>query len=447
MSTITLFLHSSYSAFLHSECSAFLRAGSFLLILIYGTHLVRIIVFNRYEAATFECSTVTSLLSILLFLQYGQKWWVLAFFMLALFFANACIQRYFYKILQKRVKNVFSRKGKSVDIKKKANVEYELFNLVSAAIMPTFSSFIEESKLFNSPENIIGLFKSLMKRQRFQQKKYQMRECSADCINLIGPCIPNAKQMPDDSKLWEPVHACDLALERREEVKGLAWFDFLGFGALIITWCIFSVIPFSSIVEESTACQNTIFPVVLIVYSFFCYSLRKCAFSRHEFVGYEMSVAALISSSFRIYLKKLSADPDISKCVWIAFWIILFLYLIMSLVILYLGRTLKKQSIKTISVIRNRIPPDSETNCVKRRFLNNLIVMSEWVIVPYLNGKSSLRAKWMNNLIHSIAPELKLEDSSKDFTISYKKQIVLKAGISILYIWTLVLVTYVWIKI
>ena len=152
--------------------------GLFLIIIVFGTHYIRTWAFNRHEAITFECSSAAFLFSLLLMIRYGVTWKLLlaAIVLFIAFAANAFSQWHFYMVLQDIIEKAFESKSKY--LRKKENAYYIndiLKTMASVAIMPSFSRFIEESKMFNNPGGFIGLVKSVMKRQRFQKKKYLMQ--------------------------------------------------------------------------------------------------------------------------------------------------------------------------------------------------------------------------------------------------------------------------------
>ena len=121
------------------------------------------------------------------------------------FLINAFAQYHFFDKLQDRIisavlirspyfSNIF-KSDKKNKYKKEKQLVRCIIQIGSKAIMPSFSRFIEESLFFNNPGGFIGIVKSLLSRKRFQKKKYLMRECFADNLNLIGPCIPQIDSM------------------------------------------------------------------------------------------------------------------------------------------------------------------------------------------------------------------------------------------------------------
>ena len=230
-----------------------LKTGCYVLLLFFGTHYIRTWAFRRYEAVTFECSAGAFLISVLLMLRNGFSWplCALAAALLLAFLANAFCQWHFYMLLQDIIKEHFLDNAgvsdkEAADLKDKANNKKEnkealsfdqqrqhaisntLYTMASVAIMPSYSRFIEESKLLNNPGGLIGLIKSILKRQRFQKKKYRMRDCFAENVNLIGPCKPRLDTMLRDATkvVAAPIHANDLALDYKEEKIGLVSLTF-----------------------------------------------------------------------------------------------------------------------------------------------------------------------------------------------------------------------------
>ena len=153
----------------------FIITGLFFNIIVLGTHYIRTWAFNRHEAMTFECSSAAFLISLMMMIRYGVtiRLLVVAIVLLIAFAANAFAQWHFYMVLQDIIKEAFERKSKLLRDQENAGyINNILQTMASVAIMPSFSRFIEESKLFNNPGGFIGLIKSVMKRQRFQKKNY-----------------------------------------------------------------------------------------------------------------------------------------------------------------------------------------------------------------------------------------------------------------------------------
>lgn len=374
----------------------FLETGVFLLVLFYGTHFIRTVSFNRYEAVTFECSSGSFLLSLLLIYYYGFSWprAALAGMLLAGFVFNAFSQWHFYMVLQERIKKAFAEKAKYLEDQSKeakTTINETLETMASIAIMPSFSRFIEESKLFNNPGSFIGLIKTIMKRQRFQKKKYQMRECFADNVNMIGPCKPMiGKMMKDQTSenvISSAIHANDLALDYPDEKKGLASFDFFGFGAMIAIWVSLACNQ-HSLSGEILNCnfkRAAWMCLLLTAFTALSHVLRHFAFARYESFSYELCFSVLVAASFGCF-EKLVSGAGVSIAAMIDFACVLILFLESSLINRSTDSALHKILFKYYSDIIFMIPPDSETNRTKRRFLHNLKVISEWAIVPFPGG-------------------------------------------------------------
>lgn len=435
--------------------SAIVNTGAYLLVLFFGTHFIRTVAFNRYEAVTFECSSAAFLLSVLVILRGGATLpgVLLALGLLAGFIANAMSQWHFYMKLHMIIRGAFE--SKALYLKKQGRDRFVnecLQTMASVAIMPSFSRFIEESKLFNNPGSFIGLVKSLMKRQRFQKKKYQMRECFADNVNMIGPCRPMIGKMMVDRTAENVVpgviHEYDLALGKSDEIKGLASFDILGFGALLAIWA------YLAAREPTAACAPWTGPGaaaavtgVLIVFSCFSHVLRHFAFARYESVSYELSFAALVAVSFGVF-RGLTSGRGVSLDGWLAFGSVTALFLLSSVFNHRADKALHKQINEKFSQIIFRIPPETETDRTKRKFLQNLKVISEWAVVPFPGGgkasvffarllrgakmrefeenneKKKDMARLMEELVDEIVPECRGATAVTDFALDGKTRAV-----------------------
>ena len=146
--------------------------GVCMAAVVIAAHFVRTWAFNRHEAITFESSAAAFLISVLLLIRYGFSAGrlLLAGVLLLGFVLNAFGQWHFYMELQDVIKNAFAERASYLKEngpqaeKGLPEVTDQLMTMASVAIMPSFSRFIEESKLFNNPGSLIGLIKSLMKR-------------------------------------------------------------------------------------------------------------------------------------------------------------------------------------------------------------------------------------------------------------------------------------------
>ncbi|WP_024866386.1 hypothetical protein [Butyrivibrio sp. FCS014] len=374
-----------------SDTTAIIIITLYMLAIVFGTHFIRTFAFNRYEAVTFECSSITTLISILLIWKYGARPWLIVLFagMLLLFIIDAMSQWHFYMVLQDVIKKAFSARAdylerNGVD----GSVNETLLTMASVAIMPSFSRFIEESKLFNNQGGFIGLIKSIMKRQRFQKKKYQMRESFAENVNLIGPCKPEIDDMMYDETHVVPgaIHANDLALDYPDEKKGLFAFDATGFGALIIVYAVlvYGLVTGASFgpAKEATFGGTALLLVASVLVTILSHVLRHFAFARYELVSYEFSFAALVITSFHI-IHGLVTGENITALSYCIFAVTLVVFLGLSFANRRLDKALHEKINKQYEEIFYKIPLETETNRAKRRFLNNLKYICEWAVVPF----------------------------------------------------------------
>ena len=385
--------------------STILKAGCFLIPLIFGTHYIRTWAFNRYEAVTYECSCAALLLSVLHILKYGysRQAGLLTAALLAAFIGNALCQWHFYMVLQRKIRAAFDvkagylAKARDPKVREKASsINSRLLTMASVAIMPSFSRFIEESKLFNNPGSFIGLVKSIMKRQRFLKKKYLMREVFAECVNLIGPCKPGIDSMMYDDEHVVPgaVHANDLALDYPDEKKGLFSFDVLGFGALIAIWFFLALhwerpVPIRPGAAVSAGRQALLLLLVLVVLTGLSRLLRHFAFARYESIGYELSFSALVAAGYFL-VDGLAARGGAAKAGWAAFGAAAALFLAASYVNRRTDRRLHRRIDGLFDELIHKISPEYETNRVERRFLQDLKTISLWAVVPFPgDGKAS----------------------------------------------------------
>ncbi len=451
-----------------NDLNLYFILGVCMAAVVIAAHFVRTWAFNRHEAITFESSAAAFLISVLLLFRYGFSAGrlLLAGVLLLGFVFNAFGQWHFYMELQDVIKNAFAERASYL----KENgppaeeglteVTDQLMTMASVAIMPSFSRFIEESKLFNNPGSLIGLIKSLMKRQRFQKKKYLMRECFAENINLIGPCKPAVDRMMEDNNGVVPgaIHANDLALGTRSEVIGLLWYDAFGFGAFALilrgiagAW---TGAPVSSAVPAGFPFAAAVLAAVL-VFTGISHLLRHYGFARYESIAYECIYAVLLAAAFLAADEAVTAGA-VSAGRGAAVGAAALLFFAASFVNRRMDRKLHHDREQGICRIFDRmiacIPPETETNKAKRRFLRNLKVISEWAVVPFQNGgrmqaflhrktraaqpageKQTLAAKlrrfeqineakkdmprYMDGLAEEIAPECKGMASESDFRV------------------------------
>ena len=401
-----------------------LGIACYLLVIIFGTHFIRTWAFNRHEATTFECSYVAALIALLLIWKYGLSMRTVLFFavLLAMFIGNSLAQWHFYMLLQEIIKKAFDRKA---DYLKKherdAYVNSMLFTMSSVAIMPSFSRFIEESKLLNNPGGFIGLIKSIMKRQRFQKKKYLMRESFAENVNLIGPCQPMIESSQigtekSSERIPGAIHANDLALDYHNEKIGLFAFDILGFGALVMIFAAFlysAQHPGPAASVSAPSWLNTLLMCLsLTLFTLLSHILRHLGFARYESVGYEFSFTALVTASFRVYDAVLSGET-VSGYQYLILGIAIVSFMALS----YHNKRLDKSLHDCINAkydeIISHIPLEFETDRIKRKFLQNLKMISEWSIVPFPGDKRH------SDLLGTVIPTKRLKEFER---INQEKQ-------------------------
>ena len=359
-----------------------------LLTLILITHFVRTWAFNRHEAVTFEASAITTLAAVMIVWRYGVsgiRIAVLAVFAV-MFVLNALLQWHFFMELQDVIEKAFSKRLTG-ETRRDETIKGVLQTMASVAIMPSFSRFIEESKLFNNPGSMIGLIKSIMKRQRFQKKKYLMRECFAENLNLIGPCKPEIDDMMNDSEQFVrgAVHSDRLALGYKSEIMGLVSYDVLGFGAMIIlsamlVYCLrHPQLPVAQYFTPAGAAWMAV-SVLLFIALGFC--LRRIGFARDESVYYEFSYTAMLVVLFRVMSPMLAGKPvpDLQ-------WALLAGYCVLFLVVSWRYRSLNKAFHSRINALFDyltyNISVETETDRIERRFLGNLKTICEWTSEPF----------------------------------------------------------------
>lgn len=370
-----------------------LKTVAFMALLVFGTHFIRTWAFKRYEAVTFECSSAALLFSMMMLWKYGYSAQRLLLFILLLimFAANAYSQWHFYMKLQTRIGEAFGPRSRYLQehpsgVREEGTVTEDLGAMASVAVMPSFSRFIEESDVFNNPGNIIGLLKSLMKRDRFQNKKYQMRDSFAENINLIGPCRPTIEDEPAAGEgIPGAVHANDLALESGDEMLGLALYDILGFGAAaIIIVAVFRASVYRALPRYTSPGPGSALLACLaaLAYTLLCHVFRHFAFARYESFFYELSFTALAVVSFRLIDRGIAGViPEPSE--YIVLGSAAAVFLAMSFINRHCDKVLRIRANRAFDSVINRIPYDTETGLVKRRFLRNLRLISDWAVTPF----------------------------------------------------------------
>ena len=366
----------------------------FLFVLIFGTHALRSWAFSRYEAVTFECSSAALTIAVLMMIRYGtsRHMVMISLALFASFIANAFSQWHFYMRLQEVIEKAFrSRSSCLRDDAQKHSIDEKLRTMASVAVMPSFSRFIEESKLFNNPGSFIGLIKSIMKRQRFQKKKYLMRECFAENVNLIGPCRPcirlsvqpsgNEGESSPRSLVPTAVHANDLALDYPDEKKGLLSFDVLGFGGFALIWYAMSFMPAGEPAPPSAG-RALLTAAAVVLTAILTSLLRHLAFARYESYSYELSFSALVAAAFSVFTQ-LSEASGSGMPGYVCFAAAAAAFLLSSFVSHSADRALHGHINDVFDSLIGRLSLETETQRAKRTFLSNLKTITEWTVVPF----------------------------------------------------------------
>lgn len=359
-----------------------------LLALILITHFVRTWAFNRHEAVTFEASAITTLFALMAVWCFGVnsvRVAVLAVFA-AMFVLNALLQWHFFMELQDVIANAFSKRLTG-ETKADGAIKGALQTMASVAIMPSFSRFIEESKLFNNPGSMIGLIKSIMKRQRFQKKKYQMRECFAENLNLIGPCKPEIDDMMNDSErvVRGAVHTDKLALGYKSEITGLVSYDVLGLGAhiaLTVMLVYYLHHPGAAALQGCTPLRAVWMILSVLLFIALGYYLRRVGFARDESVFYEFSYTGMLVVIFRIIGLMLAGKP-VTGFQWTALTVCCALFLLVSQRYKSLNKAFHGRINALFDYLIYNVSVETETDRIKRRFLGNLKTICEWTSEPF----------------------------------------------------------------
>ena len=394
-----------------------LLAGAILSLLIYLTHSIRTWAFGRHEAVTFECSAAACLISLLLLPQLGWSLclilWAAGLF--AAFLANAFTQWFFYMKLQDNMKGAFGKRASYLNTLGSADpqgterakiITDTLQTMASVAVMPSFSRFLEESKFFNDPGSFIGLVKSILRRQRFQKKKFQMRECFARIVNLLCPCKPmigsaeadaaggkTAGEDPDQNSPGSDtipgvLHANELALNYTQEKIGLAVFDVLGFGAAIWIWHGLDLAAKAE-TAPGAGLHGLWYLLLLPLFAWLDLVLRRRAFARYESFGYELSFAALMAVAFCVLRTWLAGRP-IAVWAWVVLGLVFSLFLLSSFLDHRLDKRLHARIDRIFVKLIEGIPPETETNRAMRTILKDLRTISAWAIVPFTDTDGPL---------------------------------------------------------
>ncbi|MBR7021702.1 MAG: hypothetical protein IKI15_11730 [Lachnospiraceae bacterium] len=269
----------------------------FVIIFVAFTHVLLCKFFVVYEAVTYECSLAAVLLTIMNMHSRGITVPNLVAFGICFvaFLLNALSQRHFYGKLKNIVNDVFLTRY--FDPKNKNSGE-DMKDIISRSVVPSFSRFIEESKLLNNPANLFGLIKRTLSRDRFQKRKFMIRERSAELLNYTsfhdaaatqkavaeGRISGNKKQLPGVIITPE-----DLALDYSDEKKGLFSFDFLGFGALFGSMI---YVYMTSSDSSSVLLPQWGLYLLLIFVGFASYLFRRIAFQRNNSLFTELACVA-----------------------------------------------------------------------------------------------------------------------------------------------------------
>lgn len=373
----------------------------FLLILSLVTHYIRTWTYGRHEAVTFEMSFIMAFFSLMFLWRYGFNGTrvILLVVLTVMFAANAFLQWHFFMELQGIMKKALDKRFSGANDDETKTRKESLLTMASVSIMPSFSRFIEESKLFNNPGSLIGLIKSIMKRQRFQKKKYQMRECFAENLNLIGPCKPEIDSITSDEEKYVQgaVHVNDLALGYRSERIGLISYDVLGFGAQLIVAFMLYLRNGAEVLTDSSPAKTYAIAASAAAFMALDLFLRVIGFARDESVFYELSYTGMLLVLFRVLITFL-----LGGSVSVLQWALLAGYAALFLFVSFCYRSLDKAFHKRINLLFDKliynIPVENETDRIQRRFLTNLKTICEWTLDPFLNkGESG----WMNLLGNS----------------------------------------------
>ena len=378
-----------------------LMAFLFLLILSLVTHYIRTWTYGRHEAVTFEMSFIMAFFSLMFIWRYGLNGvrGILLVVLTVMFAANAFLQWHFFMELQDIMKKALDKRFSGANDEETKTRKDSLLTMASVSIMPSFSRFIEESKLFNNPGSLIGLIKSIMKRQRFQKKKYQMRECFAENLNLIGPCKPEIDSLTSDEEKYVQgaVHVNDLALGYRSERIGLISYDVLGFGAQLIVAFMLYLRNGAEVLTDSSPAKTYAIAASAAAFMALDLFLRKIGFARDESVFYEMSYTGMLIVLFRVLLPFFYREE-----VSVLQWALLAGYAALSLFVSFCYRSLDKAFHKRINLLFDKliynIPVENETDRTQRRFLTNLKTICEWTLDPFLSKGEN---RWMSFLGNS----------------------------------------------
>lgn len=387
-----------------SELFAIIVIFFYLVVLILISHYLRTWAYGRHEAITFECSASAAFISLFLIWYYGASLFTVLLFVITLVMlaANAFAQWHFYMKLQGRIDAAFRKKRAACTNAERKNAFAILRAMASIAIMPSFSRSIEESRVLNNQAGFIGLLKTLMKRQRFQKKKYLMRDCFSDNLNLLGPCKPVYKadesgisSKPEDP-VSEVVHPEDFALSEKDERTGLLTFDLLGFGAMLLVLAMLLFIHFEPAAFSDQISHGHPGIVFLLVSSVlltvFISFLRHYAFARYESVFYELTFGTFLIASL-MALHSLFESGCILPVPWMAALITLLIFVILSAINKSINRKFLKELNKQFDGMTKSIVPDTVLKQTIRKFIYNLQDISEWALTFHPEDAVSLAAE------------------------------------------------------
>lgn len=307
-----------------------------------------------------------------------------------MFLLNTRFQSYYYFKLQSKLNKVIKNKTENIGEKTKRDfLEKTILYLSSAAVVPSFSRFIEESHLFNNPGGFIGMVKSIMGRNRFHKNKYLMRIKIADMVNLVWVGKNSGENSVNPSGVAEFIHDEDIALDYKDEKIGLVAFDVFGFGAIIIVGIVM-YLERIGMITSNTSCKMPVIMLAmgllfLVVVSHVC---RHYAFERYENIVYEFSFATILTVSYLFFVKGTYEKID-----YILLGIGILQFLLISLINRIFDKKLHKGIDQKLNNIIRLVDIDTEIGRVIKRSVENLKVISLYSISTQngkQNGKNSI---------------------------------------------------------
>ena len=379
----------------------------FVILFVAFTHVLLCKFFMVYEAVTYECSLAAVLLTFMHMRTNGltvPNAIAFGICMLA-FLLNALSQKHFYAKLKKIVENVF--KTRVFDEKNRGSGE-DMKDIISGSVVPSFSRFIEESKLLNNPANLFGLIKRTLSRDRFQKRKFLIREKSAELLNYTSFYDVSefrkatANGTLENVKKDSPgpiVTPEDLALDYSDEKKGLFSFDFLGFGALFGS--LIYVYKTSS-GQSAAPLPEWGFYLLLIAMGFISYLFRHIAFQRNNSLFTELACVAFFPV---LYVFSTGTFHSSDWRDYVAFVIAAVLIFLVFFIYGRSGKIRRKQAHDRFDLLKDnkdiREYP-AETRRVITNCLDNLLFLCPSVLEPL-----SFR------MLREITPAKQKKDSSK----------------------------------